>query len=432
VRTKLVLAILLTVVLSWILGTGITNYFNYLSLRSLRQQMMDQPGVYGRPIAVPGFDVVQFFLGPAPMLEGPSPGGRRGPPPWALGAAPRAGLQAGPGPDAPFPAGMGARRGHPVVPGPAAQLRWLLLRLTLAVGFASIAGIWLGRRFTRPLKQLAEGAAAFQSGEFSHQTPASGGDEFAAVAGTMNEMALQVSRQIARLEDDAERRRQFLADVAHELRSPVATLRTMAGALQDGVAEEPERKERAISALVRTSDRLLRLVTELMELAKLDLNELPLHRETVDLRDLAESVMQSREAEAAAAGVKLNSVEPGSSVIAYADADRMTQVLDNLIDNAISYAGAGAEVSVGLGGGDPVRITVSDTGRGIPASDLPKITDSFYRADTARTPSDLHFGLGLSIVRRLAEAHGGSLSVFSEEGRGTEVVVTIPGASRTD
>jgi len=122
-------------------------------------------------------------------------------------------------------------------------------------------GKWLSARFTRPLTELSAGASAYHAGDFGYRIPTPGNDEFTDVARAMNEMAERVSDQIADLEGDAERRRQFLADVAHELRSPVTTMRTMAGALSEGLANDPQRSSRAVEALVRTSERLLRLVT---------------------------------------------------------------------------------------------------------------------------------------------------------------------------
>jgi signal transduction histidine kinase len=431
VRVNLAIAILLTVVLSWILSTGITNYFNYLSLRALHQQMISHPNIYSRPIPQPRFGIMEFLTGRSPLPPdrpppqspgsepgGPPPGFEPGPPPsGGPETAPPEGTNPGPGP------ADGQMGGPPLLPPDRAELRMLLLRFVVALGMASLAGVWLGRRFTRPLTQLAKGADAFQSGNLGYRIPTGGRNEFAAVANAMNEMARQVSIHISKLEDDAERRRQFLADIAHELRSPVTTMRTMAGALQDGVAGDPQRTQRAVSALVRTSERLLRLV---LELAKLDLNELPLSIKRVDLRELAESVVHSRESEAASAGITLHPVVSPHAVMALLDPDRMTQVIDNVLDNAISYAGEGAEVSVVLQDGDPIMITTSDTGKGIAPDDLPRISDSFYRADAARTPGDFHFGLGLSIARRLVEAHGGSLTVSSEEGKGTTVEIAIP------
>lgn len=408
VRINLALAILLTIVLSWVLSAGIANYLNYLNMRSVRQEMIRHPEIYSRPIPESRFGVREFLTGRPrfPREPGPPPP-NQGPPP---GRPP-----------------MGRPGGGPPGPSPVSfELRWALLRLMVALGLAGLAGAWLGRKFTKPLTQLAQGAEAFHSGDFDYRIPTSGQNEFAAVAAAMNEMAKQVSDQINHLEEDAERRRQLLADIAHELRSPVTTMRTMAGALQDGVAEEPERRERAASALVRTSERLLRLVQDLMELAKLDLNELPLNIGEVDLRELVESVVRSCDAEAATAGIVLHPPQPAPPINLSVDPDRIIQVLDNVLGNAISYAGEGAEVRILLEDGDPVRISIHDTGKGIPAEDLPRIFDSFYRADAARTPGECHSGLGLSIARRLVEAHGGRLTIGSEEGKGTSVTIEIP------
>lgn len=427
VRTSLTIAILLTVVLSWVISTGVASYFNYLSFRSLHQQMIKNPDIYPRPIPKPKFGIVEFLTGRPPIpkssirefFSGRHPGpGEAGP---AHPPSP---------PPNPEPPRAGAPGGEPPHPSPMwFEMRTLFLRLLVALGLAVLVGAWMGRRFTRPLTQLAKGAEAFQSGDFEYRIPARGKNEFAAVATAMNEMAQQVSDQINHLEQDAERRRQFLADMAHEFRSPVTTMHTMAGALQDGLAEIPERRERAVSALVGTSERLLRLVKDLMELAKLDLDELPLNVKQINLRELMESVIQSHEAEAEAAGVVLHPLQNAPLIRAGVDPDRITQILNNIIENAISYSGEGAEVRLLLEDGDLIKISVSDTGKGIRAVDIPYVTDPFYRADAARTPGDCHSGLGLSIACRLVEAHGGKLVVDSEEGKGTTVIITIPKAT---
>ena len=106
--------------------------------------------------------------------------------------------------------------------------------------------------------------------------------------------------------------------------------------------------------------------------------------------------------------------------------EKVKQALDNIIGNAVSYAGQGASVSARIDDGDTIKIIIADTGAGIPAKDLPHVLDSFYRANAARTPGDNHIGLGLSIARRMLEAHGGSLTVASEEGRGTVATLLIP------
>ncbi len=411
VRISLALAILLTIGLSWILSTGAANYFNYKGFISLRQEMVSHPDTYPTPIPQPRFGIMEFLTGRPPFPRDT----RRGNPP---------------------PPNPAFEPGHPPMdrPGDSSfwhsplgfELRSLILRLVVALGLAALAGALLGRRFTKPLMQLAKGADAFHSGDFDYRIPTNRKDEFAAVATAMNEMARQVSDHINNLEEDAERRRKFLADIAHELRSPVTTMRTMAGALKDGVAEQPERRERAVSALVSTSERLLRLVQDLMELAKLDLNELPLNVRPVDLRELVSSVIQSHEAEATAAGVALHPMASSTPVRSTIDPDRITQVVDNILQNAVSYAGEGAVVNVSVEDGNPIQVRVCDTGKGIRSKDLPYIFDSFYRADVARTPGECHSGLGLSIARRLVEAHDGELTVSSVEGKGTNVTILIP------
>jgi len=301
----------------------------------------------------------------------------------------------------------------------------LVVRGAIALLLALIAGKWLSWRFSHRLNELAKGAGAFDAGRLNYRVPEVGDDEFTQVAAAMNKMAERVAGQIRALEDDAEKRRQFLADVAHELRGPVATIRTMAGALADGVADDPERKERAVGSLVRTSERLLQLVNDLLELAKLDLKELPIQRRKVDLRELAASAVESCGAAASKAEITLHRVEAGEPVVALVDPDRFAQVLDNLLDNAVSYAGSGAHVRVRLEGGPSARVIVEDNGRGIPPVHLKRIFEPFYRADPARTAGDGHSGLGLRISRGLVTAMGGELALESVEGKGTRATITL-------
>lgn len=303
----------------------------------------------------------------------------------------------------------------------------VLVRLAIGLALGLLIGALLSRLFTRPLAGLAEGAQAFQQGDFTHRIAIEGQDEFARVAATMNEMADRVSRQIAVLEDDAQRRQQLLADVAHELRSPVASLHAMTGALCDGMADEPERRTRALAAMATATDRLSRLVADLMDLARLDLHELPLQRQTLDLRALAQASLHAHTASAQQVGLTLRPLTAGEPLLIMGDPHRLAQVLDNLLENAIAYAGQGAEVSVTLTGGNPVSLIIADTGHGIPADQLPHVFDAFFRVDQARTPADNHAGLGLRITRGLIEAHGGTLTLSSEEGRGTTVSITLPG-----
>jgi signal transduction histidine kinase len=133
--------------------------------------------------------------------------------------------------------------------------------------------------------------------------------------------------------------------------------------------------------------------------------------------------------EAEDAGIGIQTLKRSGPAVVSADPHRLAQILDNLLDNAISYAGKGADVSVTVAQGDPVTITVADSGRGIAAKDLPYVFDAFYRGDAARTPGEHHSGLGLRIARGLAEAHGGALRIESVEGEGTRAILTLPQAT---
>lgn len=445
VRVQLALAILIAIILSWILSGGLSNYIGYLHVKAIRQEMLQNPQTY--PVAIPAqtFGVREFFLGPQRPSHGPPPFDSRDrmrpkKPPFAnIGDMNAKRPMMSQGPDKPGNIAditHGDRmdspdRGHEprdihAPPSVEIELKLALARLVIAVILAFMIGKYLSTRFTKPLLELSAGASAYHSGNFEYRIPTNGGDEFSDVARAMNEMASRVSVQIGSLEEDAIKRRQFLADAAHELRSPVTTMRTMAGALAEGLASDPQRTARATEALVRTSERLLRLVTDLMELAKLDLKELPLRLVDVDLSNLVTANVQAHMEEARSAGMTLRISEPLPSAVASVDPDRISQVLDNLLNNAISYAGTGTAIDVSMVDGDPVHITIADNGKGIPASHTQRVFDPFYRVDAARNPMDSHSGLGLRITKGIVEAHGGEIKLISTEGKGTTVVIALP------
>lgn len=398
-RAQLTLFILLAILVSWICSTGISNYLTYRQLKEFRTIMVANPDLYTDPIPVQHFGLREFFLGYPPRLPRPSnvPQPRQ----------PRSGPQ-------------------PLSPEQIEQQRITAGGTAfIALGIALLAGAWISRRFTKPFSTLMHGTRAMTDGRFDQPIPVQGDGEFAQLAATLNRMSARVSAHIAQLEQAAAARRHFMADIAHEFRTPLTTLKTMGGALEEGLADDPARRLRAARSIVRTSDRLLRLVTDLQDLAKLDLNELPLHRQPVDIRELASSCVLAQADGASAAGIILQPVEPGAPLMVDADPDRLAQTLDNLLNNAISYAGAGATVSVMIDDCVPARITVADTGCGIPAQHLPFICEPFYRVDDVRNPGEKHSGLGLRIAKALVEAHGGTLAVESEEGQGTRVIITF-------
>ena len=317
VHLQLTVTILLAITLSWLLSTAMANYVIFQDIRTMITQY---PEMY-QHIREPKITLHDLLLGP------PRPFSRwfrelsdhpLAPPELS---APHALRQ-----DAPAPLPLPQRTSDDM------HFKIAVLRTAIALLLALLAGAWLNRRFSHPLSALTHGARQLQQGDFTYRLPLLGDDEFTQVAAAMNGLAERVSVHIAHLEEEARRRQQLLADVTHELRSPVTTMRTMAGALEEGLADDPERRARAVRSLVLTSDRLQHLVTDLLELAKLDLHELPLHRQSVDVRELAGACLQAHTPAAAQAAVRLQPVEAGEPLLAYADPDRLAQVLDNLLE----------------------------------------------------------------------------------------------------
>ncbi len=403
VRAQLTLTILLAIMVSWLCSSGINNFLTWRQLGAFRTEMLAHPDLYPAPIPEQSFGIWEFLFGYPQRM----PAAKNEPEPPASNAPPQQ-LSS-------------EQLNH--------QRSTTSVTLFIALVIALLFGVLVSRRFTRPLTALMQGAQAMIAGNFDYRIRLRGKEEFAQLAETLNQMGAQVSLQITQLQNEAQMRRHFMADIAHEFRTPLTTLRTMAGALEDGMANDPERRERAIRSIARTSDRLLRLVTDMLELAKLDLHELPLHRQPVDIRELAASCIQAHADSARQVAVHLQALEYGEPLMAEVDPDRLAQTLDNLLANAINHAGAQAEVSVLIESGPPVRITVTDTGKGIPARHLPFICEPFYRADSARNPGDKHSGLGLRIAKALVEAHGGQLRITSIEGQGTQVEISLPGSS---
>jgi two-component system phosphate regulon sensor histidine kinase PhoR len=222
-------------------------------------------------------------------------------------------------------------------------------------------------------------------------------------------------------------RTEFVANVSHELRTPLTAIQGYLETLLGGALEEREHARRFIEVAFRHTERLGRLLNDLTDLSNIELGKVSLRLSPTPLRPVVDSVLEIVEAKARDGGVPLAADVP-DGLTAHADHDRLAQILINLVDNAVKYTPAGGAVTVRARAldGERVELTVSDTGVGIPPADLPRITERFYRVDKARSRELGGTGLGLAIVKHLVMAHGGELSIDSEEGRGTTVRFTLP------
>ena len=223
-------------------------------------------------------------------------------------------------------------------------------------------------------------------------------------------------------------RTEFVANVSHELRTPLTAIQGYLETLLSGALEEPENARRFLEIVLRHSERLGRLLNDLADLSNIELGKVTLRKESVRLDELVASVVAIIGPRAARSRVAVTADTPAELPAVAADRDRLVQILINLVDNAVKYTPEGGAVTVtarGTGNG-VVEIAVADTGIGIPAADLPRITERFYRVDKARSRELGGTGLGLAIVKHLVLAHGGELRIESLEQQGTTVRFTLP------
>jgi len=317
-----------------------------------------------------------------------------------------------------------------VTQGLAGVARTMVLGSLAAVLVAGLAGVAAARSVTGPVVRLTRAVERMGRGDLGQRVAVRGRDEVATLTRAFNEMA-------TRLQEEDERRREFLADVAHELQTPVAAIRAMAEPMAAG--DDPSAPRQADGSdlevyrefareMAGQAERLGRLVGDLLELARLESPKVRLTCEEVDLADLARGVLESlrRDAEAAGVDLRAGSLEP---VLVVGDGLRLEQVLVNLVTNGLRYAGAGRTVRVDVSReGGEARLRVADDGPGIAPEHLPHLFERFYRVDRSRSRRGGGTGLGLAIVKRIVELHGGSVSVVSRPGEGTTFEVRLPAA----
>lgn len=324
-----------------------------------------------------------------------------------------------------------AAPGHPEVLGvaqintPLDSLSEVLLRqrvaitlgVLIAVVLGALAGLWLTKAMLAPLRRVIRACRRIAAGNLSHrlERPRQGG-EVAELASAFNDMS-------ARLEASFAARRRFIADAAHELRTPLAGLQASIEVLLRGLEQDPVASRQLLSNMYAESHRLGRLAEQLLDLSRMDEPIAP-RRSLLRLTDLM--AQSQRQAQLLSRGHRIR-CEPGNDAELMADPDMFTQALVNLLDNAFQHSAPGGEVRIGwICDEANARVWVEDDGEGIADSDLPHILEPFYRGDRSRSRHRGGAGLGLSLVKRIAEAHGGRLQVTSRLGLGSSFTLVLP------
>lgn len=334
---------------------------------------------------------------------------------------------------------------------------WMGAAATLALA-ALLLAAWFTRALRRPLDELSEGAQALQRGELAHRIPIGGADEFAAVARSVNAMAAELAvhrdreaqarhrleelvharttelqNALEALQQVDARRRQLFADISHELRTPTTAIRGEAEIALRGREKHAEDYKASLQRIVDISRQLALVIDDLLTMARSDIDALSLNRRPLDLSGPLSEALAQAQALGDERRIQVIAEDiPSDGLPVLGDAQRLRQILMLLLDNAVRYSRPGASVRVrvlrtqGEGDGAQCEVRVIDQGIGIAAHELPRVFERNFRGDEARRHRADGSGLGLSIGRALARAHGGEIAIDSAPGRGTTVTLRLP------
>jgi signal transduction histidine kinase len=295
--------------------------------------------------------------------------------------------------------------------------RYLLWGGLLAVAVAALVTFFLSRRILSPVESLARAAHGLSRGDFSQRVNVRSKDELGELANAFNSMAEDLERT-------EQLRRNLVADVAHELRTPLSNIQGHVEAIRDGLLPAEPATFDSIYEEVRL---LARLVEDLQELTLAEAGQLTLLRQSTDVVEIVRRAVAAARPQAKAKGLALRTELHAQQATVEADPGRVGEVLRNLLGNAITHTSERGRITVNLSDeGNELRIGVADTGAGIPPEDVPYVFERFYRVDPSRVRATGGAGLGLTIAKRLVEAHGGTIRAESELGKGSRFTFTLP------
>jgi signal transduction histidine kinase len=295
---------------------------------------------------------------------------------------------------------------------------WIIAGAVFVLVAVLLGTKWIGR-LTRPLIEMKEAANRVSQGDYSARIHLQSNDEVGDLANAFNHMSASIQKE-------DERKKEFIANVSHELRTPISYVKGYSEAIVSGFVKKEEEMNKYLRLIHREAGRMERLVDDLLDLSKLDAEEYKLNKMPIPLAQVIEDALQKYLPMLKEKGIRLQtSLDP--DIIINGDAERMEQIVQNLVDNSIRYTEEGGSISILLtadSGG--CKLEIADTGIGIPPEDLKKVTQRFYRVNKGRSRKDGGTGLGLAIVEKLVYLHNGKLTITSEIGKGTTVTILLP------
>jgi signal transduction histidine kinase len=280
-----------------------------------------------------------------------------------------------------------------------------LLTALFALLLSVIFAWWITRWISQPLQNIAQATRQISSGQ-NPLLPLEGPDEVKGLAQKFNEMATQVQAS-------QKSQRDFIANVSHDLKTPLTSIQGYAQAIQDGTANSPEALQNAADVIYNESSRMYRMVTELLDLARLDSGMIKFAKEIVNIPTLLEKIISQLTLQAGQKNINLScEISPLPDIIG--DSDRLNQAISNLVENALKFTPTNGKVTIlAQHIADKLEVSVSDTGPGISTQDMPYIFDRFYQADKSRSTPLRGTGLGLTIAQQIIRAHNGTIVAYN-------------------
>jgi len=308
-----------------------------------------------------------------------------------------------------------------------------MLKRTLFVGIGAIIVIclffaWLiSRGITRPLRQLVNATRYIAGGNLDSRVSITARNELGELGDAFNTMVDELQQSLSREKALENSRRELIANVSHDLRTPLTSIRGYVEGLRDGVAEDPEKVKRYLDVIHEKTLSLERLITDLFQLSQLDAGQLEMKPGQMQATDLLEQIAARFQPDIEAAGINMYTEIPAGLPALTVDRDRIEQAVGNIIANAIKYTPTGGTISL-MAVPEPqgVRVMVADTGEGISPEDLPRVFERLYRGEKSRSRQSGGTGLGLAIAKQIIEAHGGRIWAESELGQGSRFYLILP------
>ncbi|MBQ2286281.1 MAG: HAMP domain-containing protein [Clostridia bacterium] len=310
---------------------------------------------------------------------------------------------------------------------PVSAIRELMVTVTKLYLFSSAFPIivmffaiyFMTYKLTKPLKLMSEASKAMAKGDFSKRIPVTSDDEIGELAVSFNQM----TNSLVQLEG---MRKSFVANVSHELKTPMTTIGGFIDGILDGTIE-PEKQKYYLEIVSQEVKRLSRLVQSMLSISKLEAGKFVLKPELFDFRELLCNIVISQEQRIENKKIEITGLDEIQSISVTADRDLIHQVIYNLVDNSVKFVNEGGNIDFKTNtDGKKLVFSIKNTGKGIPENELPYVFDRFYKVDKSRSANKNSTGLGLYIVKTIVKAHGGTVTVSSRENDFTEFSVTLP------